>query len=136
MSQVQLIAMNNFDKLWEIYPRKVGKKAARTSFNRLPKRTQEECIEGVKNYIKQINIYGTEKPFIKHASTFINGEHWEDEFETEIELKLSANDFRMDTSGSSRIGYCSSCKTSDFYDKFSVHQMLSRCCGKDLHPSR
>ena len=130
------MSMDNFDKLWEIYPRKVGKKAARTSFNRLPKKTQEECIEGVKKYIKQISIYGTEKPFIKHASTFINGEHWEDEFETQIEVKLSANDFKMDTAGAARIGYCTSCGSSDFYDKFGVHQMISRCCGKDLKPSR
>ena len=136
MSQMQLMSMDNFDKLWEIYPRRVGKKSAKSAFNRLPKKTQEKCIEGVKQYIKQISIYGTKKEHIKHPSTFINGEHWEDEFETEVEVKVTANDFKMDTSGAARIGYCTSCGSSDFYDKFSVHQMISRCCGKDLKPSR
>ena len=81
MVEMGIINMpDNFETFWSIYPRKKEKKRARVSFNRLPKQTQSECIEGVKNYIKQIEVQGTEPQFIKHPSTFINGENWEDEF--------------------------------------------------------
>mgnify|MGYP003155166055 CR=1 FL=1 len=50
--------MGKFDDFWAIYPRKKEKKRARVSFNRLPKKTQIECIEGVRKYIKQIQIQG------------------------------------------------------------------------------
>jgi hypothetical protein len=129
---VEGIVMGKFDDFWAIYPRKKEKKRARVSFNRLPKKTQLECIEGVKKYIKQIKIQGTEPQFIKHPSTFINGENWEDEFETEIIKVLSHEDFRLDSTGNSRIGYCKACNKSDFYDKFKIHQEESRCCKRGL----
>jgi hypothetical protein len=130
--------MGKFDDFWAIYPRKKEKKRARVSFNRLSKKTQSECIEGVKKYIKQIEIQGTEPQFIKHPSTFINGENWEDEFETEviINTKITSADYKLDSTGNAKIGYCSACGSNDFYDKFQIHMEQSRCCGKDLKPSK
>lgn len=136
MSLLQGVKMDKFDEFWGVYPRKVDKKRARLAFKRLPKKTQEECINGVYNYIKQIEIKGTEKQYIKHPSTFINGENWEDEFETEVVVKAKAEDYKLDGVGASRIGYCSACGSSDFYDKFKVHQEVSRCCGRDLNAMR
>jgi len=81
---VEGMIMEKFDDFWSIYPRKKEKKRARVSFNRLPKQTQEDCIQGVKDYIKQIEAQGTETRFIKHPSTFINGENWGDDFDTEV----------------------------------------------------
>ena len=135
---VEGVIMGNFDDFWAIYPRKKEKKKARVSFNRLPKKTQSECIEGVKDYIKQIEVHGTEPQFIKHPSTFINGENWEDEFETEVIInqKITSADYKLDATGNAKIGYCSKCNKSDFYDKYQVHLEQSRCCGKDLTPCR
>ena len=115
--------MGNFDDFWAIYPRKKEKKRAKNYFNKLTKKTQLECIEGVKMYIKQIEAQGTEKQFIKHPSTFINGENWEDEFEIEVVevKKLKATDYKTATTGNSRLGYCSSCGKHDFYHKFKIH---------------
>ena len=61
MGQVMVegMMMGKFDDFWSIYPRKKEKKRARVSFNRLPKKTQSECIEGVKNYIREIEVQGT-----------------------------------------------------------------------------
>tara|TARA_Y100001973_G_scaffold103238_1_gene170043 strand:- start:9 stop:425 length:417 start_codon:yes stop_codon:yes gene_type:complete len=130
--------MGNFDDFWAIYPRKKEKKRAKNYFNKLTKKTQLECIEGVKMYIKQIEAQGTEKQFIKHPSTFINGENWEDEFEIEVVKvkKLKATDYKTDTTENSRLGYCSSCGKHDFYDKFKIHLEKSLCCGKSLDVSR
>ena len=129
---VEGVLMSKFEDFWNIYPRKVDKKRARLSFKRLSKKVQDECIEGVRNYIKQIEIKGTEKQYIKHPSTFINGENWEDEFETEVIKVLSYEDFKLDSTGNARIGYCKSCNKSDFYDRFKIHQEESRCCKKEL----
>ena len=135
---VEGIIMSKFDDFWAIYPRKKEKKRARVSFNGLPKQTQADCIEGVKKYIKQIEIQSTEPQFIKHPSTFINGENWEDEFETEVVInqKITSADYKTDSTGNARIGYCSKCNKSDFYDKFQVHLEQSRCCGRDLKSCR
>ena len=38
------LTMDYFDEFWSIYPRKKEKKRARVSFNRLPKKTQLDCI--------------------------------------------------------------------------------------------
>ena len=135
---VEGMVMGKFDDFWAIYPRKKEKKRARVSFNRLPKKTQLECIEGVKKYIKQIEVQGTEPQFIKHPSTFINGENWEDDFEIEVvsTKKVVATDYKSDTTGNARIGYCTACGKNDFYDKFQIHMEQSRCCGRDLKPSR
>lgn len=130
------LTMDYFDEFWSIYPRKKEKKRAKVSFNRLPKKTQLDCIEGVKKYIQQIKIQGTEPQYIKHPSTFINGENWEDDFEIDIPTKILATDFKSDTTGNARIGYCSNCGKNDFYDKFQIHMEQSRCCGVDLKPSR
>ena len=135
---VEGVIMGNFYDFWAIYPRKKEKKKARVSFNRLPKKTQSECIEGVKDYIKQIEVQGTEPQFIKPPSTFINGENWEDEFETEVIInqKITSADYKLDATGNAKIGYCSKCNKSDFYDKYQVHLEQSRCCGKDLKSCR
>ena len=128
---------DNFEKFWSLYPRKKEKKRAKMSFNRLTKNTQLECIEGVKMYIKQIEVQGTKPQFIKHPSTFINGENWEDEFDTTPQKQsLQPKDFKDDSFNASKIGYCTKCNKSDFYDKFSVHLDLSRCCGADLIPNK
>ena len=130
--------MDNFDTFWSIYPRKKEKKRARVSFNRLPKKTQIDCIEGVRKYIKQIQIQGTEPQFIKHPSTFINGENWEDDFETDVIVnkKIVATDFKLAPSGNARLGFCTSCGDCNTYDKFQIHMENSRCCGVDLKPTR
>ena len=50
--------------------------------------------------------------------------------------KLSATDFKTDTTQNSRIGYCSACGGCSFYDKYQIHMEQSECCGKDLLPCR
>tara|TARA_R100000808_G_C2136389_1_gene144682 strand:- start:781 stop:1203 length:423 start_codon:yes stop_codon:yes gene_type:complete len=139
MVTMRIINMpTKFDEFWSIYPRKKDKKRARISFNRLPAKTQQECIDGVKKYIKEIDLKGRLIEHVKHPSTFINGENWEDEFETEVIInqKVHSTDFKLDATGNARIGYCGSCNKSDFYDKYQIHQESSRCCGKDLIPCR
>ena len=64
-----------FDLFWSNYPNKANKKKARISFNRLTKTKQKLSIEDIKTRFIDID----DVRYIPHASTYINGERWEDE---------------------------------------------------------
>lgn len=83
---VQLKVMHNknlFDLFWENYPRKVGKKTAKKSFEKLSAVQQKDALDGLEKYCEYWEAEGTEKQFIPHASTWLNQERWEDELEDE-----------------------------------------------------
>jgi transcription initiation factor IIE alpha subunit len=67
-----------FDRFWKLYPNKVNKKKANISFNRLTKTKQNLAIEDIKTRFVGID----DIKYIPHATTYINGERWEDETQT------------------------------------------------------
>lgn len=74
-----------FDEFYTRYPRKVGKGAARKAFARALKiASLEEIIEGLENSVHYWESEGTEKQFIPHPATWLNGERWCDELEIDI----------------------------------------------------
>ena len=68
---------NRFDEFWATYPRREGKGAARTAYEKALKKTDAETI------IDAAARYGSDpnrsKKFTKHPSTWLNQECWEDE---------------------------------------------------------
>lgn len=74
-----------FEQLWKIYPRKLGKKKAFDSFKkaRKIKKIPYETIEnGLYRYIKYLEQQETEEQFIMHGSTWFASEKWQDEYIT------------------------------------------------------
>lgn len=72
-----------FDEFWKIYPRKIGKGAARKAFAKAAQSIgdTEIIIKAAKEY-KEICVSQSKDPkFIPHASTWLNQERWEDEIE-------------------------------------------------------
>lgn len=77
-----------FDDFWKHYPRKVAKRAAQMSFNRLTKDEQAQAVEAIEQHVAYWKLKGTETDFIPHASTWLNQGRWEDELDmTPKELK-------------------------------------------------
>ena len=72
-----------FEKLWSLYPRKEGKKAAFASYQRAKKKgtTLDEVHTGIVNYLDYIKFKKIEPQYIKQGSTWFNGEHWNDEYD-------------------------------------------------------
>lgn len=69
-----------FEKFWAAYPRKVSKPAARNAYGRAAKRTDVALIaDGLELWIGVWKRDGTEDQFIPHASTWLNGERWNDQ---------------------------------------------------------
>lgn len=73
-----------FQAFWQAYPRRIGKGAARTAFKKALKfSTAEEIIQGAIAYASHCEEMGTEKQYVPHPSTWLNGERWEDDLESE-----------------------------------------------------
>lgn len=69
-----------FEDFWNIYPRKIGKKAALRSFNSAIKNHDAKAImNGVARFAKASK--GTEKQYIPHPATWLNQGRWDDEVE-------------------------------------------------------
>lgn len=84
---------NEFEELWKLYPKKVGKKDALKHYIVVRKRkiTKEQIEEGLNNFIEYINFNKTEYKYIPDGSTWFNQERWNDEYrlEKKIERKTS-----------------------------------------------
>lgn len=63
-----------FEKLWETYPRKRGKEAARTHFRAQVKTplAVDALQSAIANYAEEIRILGKSDEFIMHGSRFFN----------------------------------------------------------------
>jgi hypothetical protein len=77
---------SDFEKLWKLYPKKIGKKPALAAYKRAMSRkkspaTNRQIQDGIVAYRQLINSKGTEKQFVKDGSTFFNQEAWNDYLE-------------------------------------------------------
>lgn len=90
-SQIEKEFENEFETLWELYPRKVSKKEALKCYIRARKNGVDYDIvkRGIENYNQFIRQNGVKKEYIKHGSTWFNQECWNDEYTTNKELKTS-----------------------------------------------
>lgn len=82
---------SHFNDLWEIYPRKEGRKQALAAYKRAVKnKVSDETIKsGIEKYSAEIMANNTDRKFIKQGSTFFNGEHWNDDYQ----IQQVNNDF-------------------------------------------
>ncbi|MBB3132164.1 phage replication O-like protein O [Paenibacillus rhizosphaerae] len=70
-----------FDQFYEIYPRKVSKKKAQESWNRLCKQegfNPSLAIEQTRNFAETCKLLKTATKFIPHPSTYLNQKRYED----------------------------------------------------------
>ena len=73
---------SEFEELWKLYPRKVGKTKALTYYKKARKNTTfEEVKQGILNYCAEIKKKKIDMKYIKHGSTWFNNQGWNDEYE-------------------------------------------------------
>ena len=73
-----------FESFWELYPRKVGKKMARTAWAKLTSKQKVDALAAIKNYVKYWQLKETDLDFIPHAATWLNQERFEDELDLTV----------------------------------------------------
>lgn len=69
-----------FDEFWQIYPRKDSKKAAQRAWDKLSDENKFKAMQGLRNLVQHSKQYQS-REFAPHASTFLNGERWNDEID-------------------------------------------------------
>jgi DNA-binding MarR family transcriptional regulator len=71
-----------FERLWDIYPKKKGKEDAKKKYIKLRKEnklTYEAVENGLYRYLRYIEQHETEERYIPYGSTWFNQHRWEDE---------------------------------------------------------
>ncbi len=72
-----------FGRFWSAYPRKVGKKVAKTALGKaLKDATLAEIMDGLDRYTAHIQRENTEERFVAHPATWLNHGRWSDEAAT------------------------------------------------------
>lgn len=74
---------DNFELLWKLYPKKVGKSDALRHYTKAVKEgtSFEDIRKGIIKYNEHIKNSKTEYKYIKDGSTWFNKHCWEDEYE-------------------------------------------------------
>lgn len=75
-------ASQRFDKLWALYPRKMGKKRAYEAYLRAIKQgvTDEVIQDGIERYTAYLRTAKVSSQYIKLGSTWFCGQCWNDEY--------------------------------------------------------
>jgi hypothetical protein len=70
-----------FNEFWALYPRKVAKRDAEKAFNRLKPEEQISALKAISAHVEYWNLKETDKDFIPHPATWLNGARFEDELD-------------------------------------------------------
>lgn len=73
---------DRFDEWWDAYGKKEGKKTAQGKWKLALKKkgvTQDLLIEATHRYINHLKAKGKHPDYTKNPTTWLNGEHWNDE---------------------------------------------------------
>jgi hypothetical protein len=76
--------MAKFIDWYQLYPRKVARKDAEKAWKKLTLDEQEEAFEALPNHIKYWELKNTEKEFICHPATWLNGFRFQDEIDLTV----------------------------------------------------
>ena len=84
LSDIDPKTVNQFELLWNKYPKKIGKKEALYCYNQAIKKGESFDIieQGLDNYVEYLESKDTPDILIKNGSNWFKGECWNDEYET------------------------------------------------------
>lgn len=87
---------DEFERLWELYPRKQGKSQAFKAYVKARSTGAEfaQVQEGVKAYAEYVK--NTEQRYIKQGSTWFSGQCWDDEYEETKEVRKNNASYDID----------------------------------------
>ena len=77
-TELSVISKTPFDNFWQLYPRKIGKGAARKAYAAAVRKAGPDEIDaGLAKFRAGLN--GTDPKFIPHPATWLNAERWLDD---------------------------------------------------------
>jgi hypothetical protein len=81
-SEQRLALEAEFERLWALYPRRMGKLTAQKAFIKARKKgaTFGQIEAGLKDYLEYISLNRVDTAFIKHGSSWFHNHGWEDDY--------------------------------------------------------
>jgi len=70
-----------FEQFYTQYPKKVARKDAQKAWAKLSAEERAKALEALPTHIRYWDVKGTEKHYIPHPATWLNGARFEDELE-------------------------------------------------------
>ena len=92
---------NQFNDLWDIYPRKERKNDAFKAYTKAIKKGVEHTTiqNGLKSYIEYVKANQTETKYIKQGGTWFNQECWNDEYKIDSNPKTNYSNYPTKAKG-------------------------------------
>ena len=92
---------NQFNDLWNIYPRKERKNDAFKAYSKAIKKGVEHSTiqKGLQSYIEYVKANQTETKYIKQGGTWFNQECWNDEYKIDSNLKTNYSNYPTKSKG-------------------------------------
>lgn len=81
-----------FEQFWAIYPRKIAKKFARKSWERMSAAERQSALDAIPNHVRAWR--GKDTKYIPHPASWLNAGRWDDELERP---RLSGPDVWLDS---------------------------------------
>ena len=79
----KVVLEKEFEKFWEVYPKKINKaRALKAWIKQRP--DLKVCLESLKTNMRSEQWARDDGRFIPHASTWLNGEQWEDSVQSKV----------------------------------------------------
>ena len=133
---IKNIYIDQFNEFWNLYNKKVSKPKAITAYNRAMKKTDHQTIMDALREQKKLWV-GRESAYIKHPTTWLNQECWEDDIQHLKPAKESIFNkpkFSKTPSGLFK-AWCMKCGNKLLPNEFQLKQSSS-CCGVDMIPEK
>ena len=119
----------DFDKWWDLYAKKTTK---RQSLQYWKKHITKDLIIKITNHTKHY-IKDRDKVYRLDPVRYLKRATWEDEV---ISDDKEYENYKMDTRGASRFGYCSNCGETHFGGMTTIHLEDTKCCQVKVLPTR
>ena len=83
----KVITDDTFEWFWKLYPNKKAKKDAIIMWNRLSTNEKTLAVDWLQKYLIYWKKKSTEKQYLPHPATWINGKRWEDNLSDEVNIQ-------------------------------------------------
>ncbi len=133
-NNIKNIYIDQFNEFWNLYDKKVSKPKAITAYNRALKKVDHNTIMDALKKQKKLWV-GKDKAYIKHPTTWLNQECWEDEIEhIQPAKEFIKPKFQKTPSGLYK-AWCMKCGNKLLPNEYQI-KGSSECCGVDMVPEK
>ena len=128
-TQPSLKSTKDFELWWDLYDKKTTKKQTLAYFiKNITKEDVPKIMQHTKHYIKD-----RDKVYRLDPIRYLKRATWEDEV---ISDSKEYENYRLDTRGASRFGYCSKCGDTYFGGIKTIHLEETKCCNAKILTKR